>query len=259
MKRIAFFIYGTLSYLFFLGIFLYAVGFLGNFGVPNTIDGPPQVSIWHALTINTLLLGLFAAQHSVMARKGFKQWWTQYIPKPIERSTYVLCTNMALAILFYAWQPMGGEIWHVQHPVGQVLLYGIFALGWGLVLMATLLINHFDLFGMRQVWRYLRNQDYTPLNFKTPSLYQQVRHPLYVGWLLVFWATPTMTSAHLLFALTTTLYILMAIQWEEKDLVAVHGKAYADYQQRVPMLIPRLFKGNRLNHQPAANVASMKG
>jgi protein-S-isoprenylcysteine O-methyltransferase Ste14 len=252
MKRIAFFIYGTLCYLFFLGIFLYAVGFLGNFGVSNTIDGQPQVSIWQALAINILLLGIFGVQHSVMARQGFKRWWTQYIPTPIERSTYVLCTNIALALLFYAWQPMGGEIWQVQHPIGQAMLYGVFALGWGLVFMATLMINHFDLFGMRQVWLYLQNQAYTPLPFKTPALYRHVRHPLYVGWLLVFWATPTMTSAHLVFAVTTTIYILMAIQWEEKDLVAIHGQAYEDYQQRVPMLIPRFSKGNPMGENPTA-------
>ena len=256
MKRIAFFLYGTFCYLFFLGIFLYAVGFLGSFGVPNTIDGQPQVSLWQALAINMLLLGLFAVQHSVMARQGFKRWWTQYIPKPIERSTYVLCTNIALALLFYAWQPMGGEIWHVQGPIGQGMLYGLFALGWGLVFMATVMINHFDLFGMRQVWLYLRKHAYTPLPFKTPVLYRHVRHPLYVGWLLVFWATPTMTSAHLVFALTTTIYILMAIQWEEKDLVAIHGQAYADYQQRVPMLIPHVLKGNALGKSHPATTLS---
>jgi protein-S-isoprenylcysteine O-methyltransferase Ste14 len=256
MKRITFFIYGTLCYLFFLGIFLYAVGFLGNFGVPNTIDGQPQVSVWQALAINLLLLSLFALQHSVMARQSFKRWWTQYIPKPMERSTYVLCTNIALALLFYAWQPMGGAIWHVQEPIGQVILYGVFALGWGLVLMATLLINHFDLFGMRQVWLYLRKQEYTPLLFKTPALYQQVRHPLYVGWLLAFWATPTMTVAHLVFAVATTIYILMAIQWEEKDLVAFHGEAYKDYQQRVPILIPRFFRGNLMAKTQATRTLS---
>lgn len=249
MKRIAFFLYGTFCYLFFLGIFLYAVGFLGNFGVPNTIDGQPQVSVWQALAINTLLLGLFAVQHSVMARQGFKRWWTRYVPRPIERSTYVLFTNIALALLFYFWQPMGGAIWHVQDPMGQGLLYGVFAAGWGLVLMATLLINHFDLFGMRQVWLYLRNQEYTPLPFKTPALYRHMRHPLYVGWLLVFWATPTMTVAHLVFAVTTTLYILVAIQWEEKDLVAFHGKAYQEYRRHVPMLIPRFWKKGLKAHK----------
>ncbi len=242
MKRIGFFIYGTLCYLSFLGIFLYAIGFLGNIGVPTTIDGTPQMGFWPALGINTLLLGIFAVQHSLMARQGFKRWWTQYVPKPIERSTYVLFTNIALGLMFYFWQPMGGAVWQVQESWGQGLLYGVYALGWGIVFISTLLINHFDLFGMRQVWLYLRGQEYTPLKFKTPALYDRVRHPLYVGWLLVFWGTPTMTSAHLVFAIMTTVYILMAIQWEEKDLVSAHGKAYEDYRRRVPMLIPSLFK-----------------
>ncbi len=255
MKRIGFFIYGTLCYLSFLGIFLYAIGFLGNIGVPTTIDGTPQMPFWSALGINTLLLGIFAVQHSLMARQGFKRWWTQYIPKPIERSTYVLFTNIALGLMFYFWQPMGGSIWNVQESWGQGLLYGIYALGWGIVFISTLLINHFDLFGMRQVWLFLRGQEYTPLKFKTPALYSRVRHPLYVGWLLVFWGTPTMTSAHLVFAVMTTVYILMAIQWEEKDLVSAHGKAYEDYRRRVPMLIPSLSKkdvGNITTQTPSA-------
>ena len=241
-KRILFFIYGTVCYLLFLGIFLYAVGFLGNVGVPTTIDGTPQTSLGLALTINVVLLGIFAIQHSVMARQEFKRWWTQYIPQPIERSTYVLFTNIALALVFYAWQPMGGEVWMIQDWLGQGLMYGLFAIGWGIVFLASLMINHFDLFGIRQVWLYFRKQEYRHLKFKTPALYQHVRHPLYVGWLLIFWATPTMTSAHLVFALMTTIYILMAIQWEEKDLVDSHGKAYEEYRRQVPMLIPQLFK-----------------
>ncbi len=244
MKRMIFFLYGTLCYLSFLGIFLYAVGFLGNVVVPTSIDGAPQMPFWSALAINTLLLGIFAVQHSVMARQGFKRWWTQYVPKPIERSTYVLFTNIALGLMFFFWQPMGGSIWNVQESWGQGLLYGIYALGWSIVFISTLLINHFDLFGMRQVWLYLRGQEYIPLKFKTPALYERVRHPLYVGWLLAFWGTPTMTSAHLVFAVMTTVYILMAIQWEEKDLVSAHGKAYEDYRRRVPMLIPSFSKKN---------------
>lgn len=242
MKRIAFFLYGTFSYLMFLGIFVYAMGFVGNLGVPNSIDGLPRITIWQALIVNTLLLGIFAVQHSVMARQGFKRWWTRYVPKPVERSTYVLCTNLALGLLFYAWQPMGGMIWSVQDPMGQVLLYGLFVIGWGLVLLATVLINHFDLFGMRQVWLYLRKQEYTHLPFKTPVLYRYVRHPLYLGFLLAFWATPTMTVSHLVFAVSTTIYILMAIQMEEKDLVALHGEAYRKYRRQVPMLVPGFTK-----------------
>ncbi|MDR4459109.1 MAG: isoprenylcysteine carboxylmethyltransferase family protein [Nitrospirales bacterium] len=160
-----------------------------------------------------------------------------------------LCTN---TLLFYAWQPIGSEIWHIQNPVGQSLLYGLFAAGWGLVLMATFLINHFDLFGVRQVWLYLRKQVDTPLSFKTPVLYQQVRHPLYVDWLLAFWTIPTMTIAHLVFAVLTTIYILIAIQWEEKDLVAFHGETYNDYQKRVPKRIPRFFRGNLTRKSQAA-------
>ena len=249
MKRIAYFIYGTFCYLFFLGIFLYAIGFLGNVGVPTTIDGAPRIPFGLALTINVVLLGIFAVQHSVMARQEFKRWWIQYVPQPIERSTYVLFTNIALALLFYAWQPMGGEMWTIHDSLGEGLMYGLFAIGWGIVLAATLMINHFDLFGMRQVWFHLRKQEYTPLQFKTPALYRAVRHPLYVGWLLVFWSTPTMTVAHLAFALMTTIYILMAIQWEEKDLVATHGKAYQEYRRHVPMLIPRFFKKGPKNQE----------
>lgn len=239
MNRILAFSYGTLCYVIFLATFLYAIAFIGNIGVAHTIDGEPQRSLAQALVVNLLLLGLFAVQHSVMARPAFKRWWTRFIPKPVERSTYVLFSSAALLLLFHAWQPMGGVVWEVQHPIGRGVLYSLFAGGWLLVLIATFLINHFDLFGLRQVWLYLRGRDYTPLAFKTPGLYRHVRHPLYVGWLFTFWATPTMTIAHLVFALATTAYILIAIRFEERDLVGVHGQAYADYRQQVPMLVPR--------------------
>lgn len=242
MKKALVFTYGTICYMIFLATFLYAIAFLGNFGVSQTIDGMPHLPFGQALLINTVLLGIFALQHSVMARQGFKRWWTQYIPKPVERSTYVLFTSLALLLLFHAWQPMGGTIWDVQHPVGQGVLYALFVLGWGLVLLSTFLINHFDLFGMRQVWLFVRGETYTPLGFMTPGIYKHVRHPLYVGWFLAFWATPTMTMAHLVFALATSAYILIAIQFEERDLVSYHGKAYEDYRRRVPMLIPNFFK-----------------
>ncbi|HSE58855.1 MAG TPA: isoprenylcysteine carboxylmethyltransferase family protein [Nitrospiraceae bacterium] len=240
MKRILAFSYGTLCYAIFLATFLYAIAFIGNIGVAQTIDGEPQRPLAQALVVNLLLLGLFAVQHSVMARPAFKRWWTRFIPKPVERSTYVLFSSAALLLLFHAWQPMGGVLWDVQHPIGRGVLYGLFAGGWLLVLVATFLINHFDLFGLRQVWQYLRGRDYVPLAFKTPGLYRHVRHPLYVGWLFTFWATPTMTIAHLVFALATTAYILIAIRFEERDLVTMHGQAYADYRQRVPMLVPSL-------------------
>jgi len=240
MKRIAAFIYGVVCYAIFFGTFLYAIGFVGDLIVPKSIDSAPQGPLGQALLINALLLGLFAVQHSVMARPAFKRWWTRFVPKPVERSTYVLFSSLALIALFVHWQPIGGVIWDVQDPVGQAVLYGLFAFGWGLVLVATFLINHFDLFGLRQVWLYLRGKEYRPLNFGTPALYKIVRHPLYVGWFFAFWATPTMTVAHLFFALLTTAYILIAIRFEERDLVAEHGARYSEYRKQVPMLVPRL-------------------
>jgi protein-S-isoprenylcysteine O-methyltransferase Ste14 len=194
-----------------------------------------------ALLINVLLLGVFGLQHSVMARPAFKRWLTRGVPAAIERSTYVLASSLALILLFWGWQPMGGTVWEVQDPAGRALLYGLFAFGWLLVLVSTFLINHFDLFGLRQVWLQLRGREYTQLRFVTPWPYRLVRHPLYVGWLFAFWATPTMTATHLLFAIVTTAYILVAIQFEERDLLDAHGADYANYRARVPMLIPRLF------------------
>lgn len=238
MKRSLVFAYGTVCYVIFLATFVYAVAFVGNIGIARTIDGASGVPFGQALLINSLLLGVFAVQHSVMARPAFKRWWTRFVPKPAERSTYVLFSGAALLVLFHAWQPMGGTIWEVRDQVGQGVLYGLFAFGWLLVLASTFWINHFDLFGMRQVWLYLRGREYTPLAFTTPWLYRYVRHPLYLGWLFAFWATPMMTAAHLVFAVATTTYILAAIQLEERDLVAAHGEAYAEYRKRVPMLIP---------------------
>lgn len=240
LKRILYFSYGVAAYALFFATFLYAIGFIGNLVVPVTIDGVPKAPLWQALLIDTLLLGVFAVQHSVMARPGFKRAWTQLVPKPIERSTYVLFSSIALIALFAHWQPLGGVVWGVTDPTGQAVLWGVFALGWLLVLVSTFLINHFDLFGLRQVWLYLIGKPYTALPFKTPLFYRYVRHPLYVGWFLAFWATPTMTVTHLVFALATTAYILLAIRLEERDLVEVHPQ-YTGYRERVPMLIPRLF------------------
>jgi protein-S-isoprenylcysteine O-methyltransferase Ste14 len=239
-KRILYFSYGVAAYALFFVTYLYAIGFIGNLVVPASIDGVSQVPLWQALLVNTALLGVFAVQHSVMARPGFKRWWTQVVPKPIERSTYVLASSVALIVLFVHWQPLGGVIWNVTDPTGQKLLWGVFALGWLVVLVSTFLINHFDLFGLRQVWLYLIGKPYTALPFKTPLFYKHVRHPLYVGWFLAFWATPTMTVTHLVFAIATTAYILIAIRLEERDLLAVHPE-YAGYRERVPMLIPRPF------------------
>lgn len=253
-KRIAFFSYGTLSYLIFLGTFLYAIGFIGNFGVPTTLDGAPTSPLGIALAIDVGLLGLFAVQHSVMARKWFKEWWTRLVPKPLERSTYVLFSSLALILLFWLWQPLGGVVWSIEDPLAQFILRGLFAFGWGLVLVSTFLINHFDLFGLRQVWLYLLDRPYTALRFGTPGPYRLVRHPLYVGWLFAFWSTPTMTLAHLLFSVATTAYILIAIQLEERDLVREHGDSYENYRRSVPMLIP--FSRRRQDSQATEHVSA---
>ncbi len=238
LKRVLFFAYGSISYLIFLGTFLYAIGFIGNFGVPTTLDGPASGPLWVALATDVALLGLFAVQHSVMARPWFKRQWTRVVPKQIERSTYVLFSSLALIALFWLWKPLGGQIWNVADPAGVAVIRTLFAFGWGLVLVSTFLINHFDLFGLRQVWLALGNRPYTPLRFKTPGPYRLVRHPLYVGWFFAFWMTPTMTLAHLLFAVATTAYILIAIQFEERDLVREHGETYQRYRRSVPMLVP---------------------
>ena len=253
-KRIAFFVYGTLSYLIFLGTFLYAIGFIGNFGVPTTLDGVPSGPLGIAVAIDVGLLGLFAMQHSVMARKWFKDWWTRIVPKPLERSTYVLFSSLALILLFWQWRPLGGVVWSIEDPLAQFILRGLFAFGWGLVLVSTFLINHFDLFGLRQAWLYLLDRPYTALRFGTPGPYRLVRHPLYVGWLFAFWSTPTMTLAHLLFSVATTAYILIAIQLEERDLVREHGDSYQDYRRSVPMLIP--FSRRRPDSQQAERISA---
>lgn len=240
-KRITYFSYGVVCYALFFVTFLYAIGWVGNLFVPTSVDAPRAAgqALEDALVINILLLTLFAVQHSVMARPAFKRAWTRIVPKPLERSTYVLFSSAALIALFYWWQPLGGVIWQVENPIGASLLLSGFLLGWLVVLVSTFLINHFDLFGLRQVWLYLLGKPYQPLAFKTPWLYKYVRHPLYVGWLLAFWCTPTMTAAHLLFAVMTTAYILVAIRLEERDLIKAHVE-YEDYRRQVPMLVPRL-------------------
>jgi protein-S-isoprenylcysteine O-methyltransferase Ste14 len=240
MQRIGVFAYGVVAYVCFLAAFLYAIGFVGNLVVPRSIDAAAEGPLGTAIAIDLLLLGLFAAQHSVMARPAFKRWWTRIVPPPAERSTYVLFSSLALFLLFWQWRPIGGVVWNVENPAGRALLHAVFASGWLTVLIATFLINHFDLFGLRQVWLHLRGQPYRQLPFVTPGPYRLVRHPLYVGWFLAFWATPTMTATHFLFALMTTAYILIAIRFEERDLAEVHGRSYEDYRRRVPMLVPRI-------------------
>lgn len=242
LKRILFFAYGLFSYVIFLGTFLYAVGFIGNFAVPRTLDGEATGPLGISLTIDVGLLTLFAVQHSVMARKWFKEWWTRIVPKPVERATYVLFSSGALILLFGLWRPLGGVIWSVDDPAGRIVLRGLFAFGWALVLYSTFLINHFDLFGLRQVWRNLLGQPENAVRFSTPGPYKLVRHPLYVGWLFAFWMTPLMTTAHLLFSVATTAYILLAIRFEERDLLREHGDTYEEYRRSVPMLLPSLRK-----------------
>jgi methanethiol S-methyltransferase len=249
--RIATFVYGVLCYLIFFATFLYAAGFIGNLIVPKSIDSGRSGTLSEALLINAGLLALFAFQHSVMARPWFKRAWTRIVPEPVERSTYVLFSSLALLALFWQWRPMGGVVWNVEPQALRVILYGLCAKGWLLVLTSTFLINHFDLFGLRQVYLFLLGKQYTPLAFKTPALYRHIRHPLYLGWLFAFWATPTMTVAHLVFAIATTVYILMAIRFEEKDLVRLHGDQYKRYQESVPMILPVRFGKENAGTLPA--------
>lgn len=245
VSRIAVFVYGLVCYAIFFATFLYAIGFVGNLVVPRSIDSTPILSLGNAVGVNIALLTAFGLQHSIMARPAFKTWWTRIVPKPAERSTYVLFSSLCLIALFYLWQPVGFTIWNIENPVFRAALYAVFATGWLTVLTTTFLINHFDLFGLRQVYLYLCGKEYTTLKFVMPGPYKHIRHPLYLGWLMAFWATPTMTATHLLFAVITTAYILVAIQFEERDLIAVHGKEYAEYRRRVPMLIP--FRKGRQN------------
>jgi protein-S-isoprenylcysteine O-methyltransferase Ste14 len=238
MGRILAFVYGVVSYLIFFVTFLYAVGFVGNLIVPKSIDSGEPTLFTQALLINALLLGLFAIQHSVMARPGFKRWWTRFVPQPVERSTYVLLASLALILLFWQWRPLTDVVWSVENTVGRYILWALFFLGWAMVLVGTFLINHFDLFGLRQVYLYQRGKKYTELGFKTPFLYKVVRHPIMLGFIVAFWAAPRMTVGRLVFAIATTAYILIAIRLEERDIVSIHGTAYEEYRKQVSMLLP---------------------
>jgi protein-S-isoprenylcysteine O-methyltransferase Ste14 len=237
-RRVLILTYGTASYALCLVTLLYAVGFIGGFATPTRLDGPRQGSVVAALAVDLGLLALFALQHSGMARPAFKRWWVRFVPEVAERSTYVLLSSLTLLLLFGFWQPIGGVVWATEEFAVRAVLYAVYAAGWLVTLVASLVINHFDLFGLRQVWLSFRGRPYTPLRFTAPALYRIVRHPLYVGWLMVFWATPRMTATHLVFAAALTAYILAAIRWEERDLTEVHSE-YAAYRRRVPMLIPR--------------------
>lgn len=238
MSRILIALYGGISYLIFFGTFLYAVGFVGNLVVPKGIDDGARVGTVEAVVVNLLLLSLFAVQHSVMARPAFKRWWTRGVPPSMERSTYVLLSSLILLLLFWQWRPLPDLVWNLSSGVAGAALQGLFWLGWLIVLASTFMISHFDLFGLRQVYLNLRQQPYTAPGFRTPLLYRLVRHPIMLGFLIAFWAAPAMSVGHLLFAAVVTAYVLVALQLEERDLVAELGEAYVNYRKRVPMLLP---------------------
>jgi protein-S-isoprenylcysteine O-methyltransferase Ste14 len=238
MGRVLAFLYGLVCYVVFLGTFLYAIGFVANLWVPKSIDSQQESWLGKSLLIDVALLAVFAVQHSVMARGWFKRGWTRIVPKEVERSTFVLVSSLVLILLFWQWQPLIGVIWNVESEAGRYALWALQALGWVLVLVGTFLIDHFDLFGLRQVYLHLKGREYAPVGFRSPLLYQLVRHPIMLGFVVAFWATPRMTLGHLLFAIATTLYILIALRFEERDLVRYLGSTYEEYRQRVPMLLP---------------------
>lgn len=238
MGKILAFLYGLASYLFFLVTFLYAMGFVTGIVVPKTIDMGPVVPIAEAIVVNLLLLTLFAVQHSVMARPGFKKWWTRIVPESIERSTYVLAATLALALILWQWRPMPAVVWHMSNPTLATAVIGLSLFGWFLVLLATFVISHFELFGLHQVIVNLMGKKMSAASFKTPSLYKMVRHPIYLGFIIAFWAAPVMTVGHLLFAAVTTAYIFVGIFLEERDLIGVFGDEYRRYRKQVSMLVP---------------------
>ena len=244
MKRLIAMLYGIVCYAVFFATFLYLIGFLGNLLVPRSVDVGPDATLAVALVINLALIALFGVQHTVMARPGFKKAWTRIVPMSVERSTYVLLSSLILVLLYWAWRPIDSVIWQLNAAWAQNIMWAVFFGGFLLVLLSTFIIDHFDLFGLRQVWLNFRQKTYTHTGFKVTFFYKFVRHPLYVGWIMSFWGAPTMTTGHLLFAVGMTGYILIAIRYEERDLVKFLGEDYVRYQEKVPMLIPKLGKGH---------------
>jgi len=264
MQRTAFFVYGVACHVLFLATYAYMCGFVGNFLAPKSIDSPAAVSVQSVLVpgalaaavlINVALLAVFGLQHSIMARPAFKRIWTRLVPEPIERATYVLFSCGVLALTMWLWQGIDLPVWEVTNPVGRTALWCLFAIGWLGVPAVSLMIHHFDLFGTRQVWLHLRRQAYTPLKFRTPLAYAHVRHPLYVGWAVAFWATPAMTLGHFLFAAVLTAYMLIAVIFEERDLVKHFGAVYEDYRRRVPAFVPRFGLNGRRPQESTATSA----
>jgi methanethiol S-methyltransferase len=236
--RMIAFLYGAIAYVAFFATILYAIGFVMGLVVPKTIDTGSEAPTLEAIAINLFLMSLFAVQHSVMARKGFKEWWTQYVPKPVERSTYVLLASLSLMLLFWQWRPMPAIMWQIDDPDVATTIAAASLAGWVLVFVSTFVINHFELFGLQQVTNNLANREMPAPQFRTPLYYKFVRHPIYLGFIIAFWAAPTMTVGHLLFASVTTAYIFVGIFLEERDLVALFGEDYRDYRRRVSMLVP---------------------
>lgn len=231
--------FALIAYAIFLATFLYLIAFVGNLPfVPITVDRGPAAAPAVAVVINIALIAIFGLQHSIMARQGFKKRWTRVVPWPIERSMFVLFASAALIVLFAFWRPIEGDVWNVADPLGRIILWALFAAGWGIVLLSTFLINHFELFGLQQAWMHMRGQEHVPPTFRQPLFYKWVRHPLYAGFFLAFWATPHMTYGHLLLSAGMSVFMLIAIRFEERDLVAFHGSAYVEYRTRVGMLIP---------------------
>jgi protein-S-isoprenylcysteine O-methyltransferase Ste14 len=244
MGRMTILLFSVVAYAIFFATFLYLIAFVGDIaGVPRTVDSGPSADVGVAAAIDLALIALFGLQHSVMARPGFKAAWTRIVPPAAERSVYVLLTSAVLILLFWQWRPIDLIVWRIEHPLAAALMWGLFALGFGLVLVSTFLLSHFELFGLKQAWFNLRGATPPSAPLSQPLFYKLVRHPLYVGFLIAFWATPEMTGGHLLFALGMTAYILVAIRYEERDLVAHFGESYVDYRRRVGMLVPRLRRG----------------